>query len=387
MVRFTAPWLEQMLGATLVLLVLADVFLTVMYARIGTGIISDYLAQFTWWLFRIVADRLARYKAALLSFCGPTIIVVVITTWALVLTCGTALIIHPALGTSVTSSSGTTPTDFVTAVYVGGSSMSFVGTGEFLPRTSGFRLFYLFTSLIGMSVLSLTLMYLMQIYAALQSRNALALKVHLATAETGDAAELIAGLGPEGRFDAGYTVLAPLALEVTDVEEFHHFYPVLFFFRFLSPAYSMSRLSLVTLDCATLIKSALADEEFAWLKESSSVAQLWRGTLSLLTTLEGAFLPGGLPRPPGRLDAPTQDRWRRRYFAAVRLLKAAGIKTMSDEQAGADVYVSLRAQWHHYVVALAPAMGYSLDEIDVVGSNPEAARAWEQFRARLRSAG
>ena len=41
-------WPEQALGACLVLVVLLDVFLTVLYARIGTGIIGDRLARLTW---------------------------------------------------------------------------------------------------------------------------------------------------------------------------------------------------------------------------------------------------------------------------------------------------------------------------------------------------
>jgi hypothetical protein len=56
--------------------------------------------------------------------------------------------------------------------------------------------------------------------------------------------------------------------------EAHQFYPVLFYFRFHQARYSVSRISLVALDAATLIKSALDDERCGWLKESASVTQL-----------------------------------------------------------------------------------------------------------------
>jgi len=39
---------EQVAGALLMAVVLLDVFLTVLYARIGTGIISTRLARATW---------------------------------------------------------------------------------------------------------------------------------------------------------------------------------------------------------------------------------------------------------------------------------------------------------------------------------------------------
>ena len=47
------PALEQLLGALLMLLVLADVYLTVLYARVGTGIISEKLARVVWRFFGI----------------------------------------------------------------------------------------------------------------------------------------------------------------------------------------------------------------------------------------------------------------------------------------------------------------------------------------------
>jgi hypothetical protein len=43
--------LEQVLGAFLMLAILLDVFLTVLYARVGTGILSHKLARLTWRLF------------------------------------------------------------------------------------------------------------------------------------------------------------------------------------------------------------------------------------------------------------------------------------------------------------------------------------------------
>lgn len=95
-------------------------------------------------------------------------------------------------------------------------------------------MFYLFTSLVGTAIISLTLTYLMQVYAALQRRNALGLKIHLASAETADAAELLAGLGPEGKFDSGYNNLSEMAVGMSEVKESHHFYTVLSYFRFRS---------------------------------------------------------------------------------------------------------------------------------------------------------
>src|SRR6185312_12772714 len=97
--------------------------------------------------------------------------------------------------------------------------------------------------------------------------------------ETGDAADALAGLFPQNRTEGGYSQLAEIGAEIAAVKESHHLYPVLFFFRFREPYYSVSRFTLVTLDLGSLIKSALDDEEYAWLKESAAVHQLLRGSM------------------------------------------------------------------------------------------------------------
>ena len=56
-----------------------------------------------------------------------------------------------------------------------------------------------------------------------------------------------------------------------------------------------------------------------------------------------------------------------RWIAAVERLRESGIQTATDEQAGAETYVSLRTQWDRRVAALAPAMAYGPDEVDPAG--------------------
>ncbi|GLC26983.1 hypothetical protein [Roseisolibacter agri] len=364
--------LEQALGVVVTLVFLLDVFLTVLYARIGTGIVSPWIARLIWRTMRGIAAPFGRRRGAVLSFCGPIILVAFLTVWTLGLTLGAALLIHPALGTGVRVSEGPTPTDFVAALYAGGTSLAITGSSEFSPQTSGWRLVYLFLSLVGTSVVSLTLTYLMQVYSALQRRNALGLQLHAQSGESADAAELLARLGPDGQFSGGYNNLSEVATQLTEVKEAHHHYPVLFYFRFSEPYYSASRITLLALDTTTLIGSALSDDEYGWLPRSAAVAQLRRVSLMLLTSLEENFVthdaPSGEPQP----DERTQERWRRRQAAAVRRLRQAGIATVADERGGAESYVALRREWDGHVATLAPAMLYDMDEID-----PAMSRAGE----------
>lgn len=370
---------EQIPGVLLMLLILLDVFLTVLYARADTGILSPHVGRCVWWFFKTISQPFGHLRDCILSFCGPAVLVALVLVWALGLTLAAALIIHPELGESVQATSGDTPRDFITAMYVGGSSVSIVGASDFTPITASFRLNFLFNSLVGLSITILTLTFMIQVYTALNRRNTLGLNIHLASAETGDAAELIAHLGPEGKFETGYLTLSTLAAEMAAAKESHQSYPVLVYFRFRQPLYSVSRFTLVSLDAATLIKSALSDREYRWLKNSGAVEQLWDGATMLLETISNTFFHDATRTSPHAPDDDTCELWRRRYFAALRTLRQAGIQTVDDEQAGAEYYVNLRRQWNDYVTHLGPMLAQSTEEIDPVGYRAEISDERQPF--------
>ncbi|MDE5463445.1 two pore domain potassium channel family protein [Bradyrhizobium sp. CSS354] len=353
-----AHWVEPIAGTLLMALDLADVFLTVLYARAGTGIISDRLARMVWLALRRLSS--AGDGNHLLSFCGPLIVVGLLLTWSILLALGAALIVHPQLGTSITSSSQETPTDFVTALYVAGSSLSIVGGSNFGPQSAGAKLLFLLNSVIGTSVISLTITYLMQIYGALRSRNSLCLKIHALCGETGDAADLLAHLFANNQLSAGYNNLSELAAEVTDTKEAHHFYPVLFYFRFPEPFYSVSRSSLIVLDAVSLIKSALP-KDADWLKQSGAVTQLWSSALLLLSTLNNVFLH---EKASAEADEGDRQVWRVRFDNARRRLRQAGISVTDDLPHSCESYMEHRRRWDSLVCVLGNSMAYQPSDID-----------------------
>jgi hypothetical protein len=355
---------ETIIGAVLLAVVLVDIFLTVLYARVETSLFSSRVSHLVWRACRWLALATGRYRVAVLSACGPVILWVVLVVWVFGLTLGTALIIHPALGTDVTTSSGETPQDFFAALYAGGSSMTIVGASDFTPQTGAFRLFYLFMSFVGLAVLSLTLTFLAQVYTALQQRNTLGLQIDYASNATGDAAELLARLGPQGKFEGGYSILGTMAGSMSAVKEAHHFYPSLFYFRFRKPTYAVSHFTLVALDTVSLIESALDEECYGWLPKSAAVAQLKQSSLTLVKILTNTFLPETPPQGRSPSDSQTLDCWRDRYHRAVLRLQQAGIQTASDTRVGAERYVTLRSEWDPLVRQLAASMAYSMEEID-----------------------
>jgi hypothetical protein len=120
----------------------------------------------------------------------------------------------------------------------------------------------------------------------------------------------------------------------------------------------------LALDAVTLLKTLLDDRHEAWIKNSAAVTQLSLASMRLLITLEETFLAAGPPNHNDLPDAATRDRWRQRYAAAACQLREAGVDTTTDETAGAERYVKLRAGWNAHIERLAPAMGYGLEEVD-----------------------
>ena len=352
-------WIEKILGLILGFLVLLDVFLLVLHARADMGSISRWIAMPLWRGSVGLSRSMGARKGPFLSFAGPVILVVILLSWFLLLTLAAALIIHSDLGTGIRNLHGETPTSFDSALYNAGHSLDFIGGSEFGPESGPWRLFILITSITGVALTPLVITYLLEVYNSLKKRNSLGLKVHLHSAETGDAAEIVAALGPKGKFETLYVSLETWATENNEVKESHHFHPILFFFRFKEPYYSVSRTALTSLDTVTLIKSALDDAEYGWLKHSAAVELLWLSTLLELKTLIQTFVPNADLDSP--ISAERQELWRRRYRAGVERLQSAGIRTT---EAGVEEYVALRCRWDRYITLLTPKFAYEMEEVD-----------------------
>jgi len=363
--------LEQLVGLLLIATALADVFLNVLYARAGISIYSRPLAHAVRCGF-VVAGRSApaRTRARIMSFCGPAIVVALLFGWLAALVVGSALIIHPALGHAIRADRPGYGTDFITALNVAGGTISSVGPSPFAPVTSAYKLMFLFDSFLGISVMTLAITYLMQLYAALQARDEPALKVELMTRQTGDAARLVAGLGPDGRFEIGYTAMAEMAAELSRVKEAHHLYPVLFYFRFPQPYYELSRVTLVLLDAVALIRAALDDDRAGWLKRSAGLEHLERAGLVLIDTLHRVYLrdEGAGPQIP---SPETAKAWRARFMRGAAVMRAAGQPVRRDLGRCAERYIQLRNRWSEPLLRLSGDIGHAPRDLDPALYEPD----------------
>src|SRR3712207_9561899 len=88
-------WVEPILGIPLMLVVLADVFLTVLYARMGTSILSERLGRALWLAFHGVSKLAPSRRDRVLAYAGPVVVLPVLAAWGLVLVPGAAPVISP----------------------------------------------------------------------------------------------------------------------------------------------------------------------------------------------------------------------------------------------------------------------------------------------------
>jgi hypothetical protein len=359
-------WLIQAIGTGLVLLALTDIYLTVLYPRSGHSLVSRPLSRGLWYVFRQVARSIPwkRWKMhpdcerRFLSFCGPTLLVIIVTIWVCLLLSGFACLFWVALGTGIQASDGQTPTDFAAAFYYSGYMLTTLGIGDLVPKTDLYRSLAIIEAALGFSIFTLTITYLLAVYTALSQRNIFAMSLHYQTAQTADAGELLARHGAGGDIGHAREDISRMATNLLTLLESHHAYPVVHYFRFKETPYALARIGLIAMETATLIRSALNQEKYRSLIYSTAVAELSDGGQHLLEELSQTFLPKHKTYD-GQNEAVLQER----FYQVVKRLNAEGIETVADLKSGAALYISLRRQWEPYVVALADYMAYNWYDI------------------------
>ena len=363
--------LIQALGFAIVALALADVFLTVLHARGDAGVLSTRLNRALWFLIREGSKLAGRRREQIRAYAGPLALVLTVGMWVGLITFGFALVAWPDLGTAIRSPVMRTPTDFFTALYYSGMALTTLGLGDFMPLTRSTRGAMLAEALLGFSVVTLSLTYFLGVYNALTRRNAFASELHYMSARTGDAAELLVRIGSGGEFDGdARSDLAAVARELLLLLQTHHAYPVIHMFHQMDISQAPSRVALLTLDTATLVRSALDPARYHDFIDSAAVEMLWDGGLQLLIESGRDLLSDA------ELDAtavPDAVGWRDRYITARARLEAAGYAVAPDVGAGAEAYARQRRRWDRRVRAFAAHMGHDWADIELNQSASESA--------------
>ena len=164
--------LWTVLGAGLILLMLIDVFYTLLYPH-GSGPVCRTIMRGSWLL-----SRPRRGGAS--SVAAPMAMAAVIGAWAAMAVMGWALVYLPHLPEAFVYGSGIPQEgDFLEAVYISMVTLSTVGFGEVVAGHPVIRLVSASQAVTGFGLLTATVSWILQMYPALNRRRALAHQLNL----------------------------------------------------------------------------------------------------------------------------------------------------------------------------------------------------------------
>ncbi|BCW53591.1 hypothetical protein StoSoilB19_09650 [Arthrobacter sp. StoSoilB19] len=164
--------LLTVIGAALILLMVADVFHTLLYPH-GSGPVGRTIMRGFWLLSR-------RLRGGASSIAAPLAMAAVIAAWAALAAVGWALLYLPHLSNGFSYSANVPrQADFAEALYISLVALSTAGFGEIVATHPLLRLVMAFQAVAGFGLLTATVSWILQTYPALSRRRALAHQLNL----------------------------------------------------------------------------------------------------------------------------------------------------------------------------------------------------------------
>lgn len=219
-------WLVAV-GCALLLLVLADVYFTVLHPEAHGGPVVRLQNRLVWSaLGGLGRLRGAAARDRLLALAGPTLSAISLITWAALVVTGFAFIyrafpeafLHTEFGGGF---------DWGDAFYYSGIAASTVGMGEILAEPGPLRALTVIESLMGFMLITSAVTYVLAVYQAEANASSLALEIWASMGDDGreGARRLAVDLDRADRWAADRT--RGLSQVVTDQAQ----YPILHYFR------------------------------------------------------------------------------------------------------------------------------------------------------------
>ncbi|HYP52873.1 MAG TPA: potassium channel family protein [Pyrinomonadaceae bacterium] len=356
------PWTA--LGVAVIALVAYDVYATILHARGRGGPVSETLNRGVWRAARLFASRLPRQRRhRALNVAGPLLMPGLIVVYLLLLTAGFGLVYYPRMPAQFVLAAEAEGGAWLWSLYFSGITLTTVGYGDIMPRTTAMRFTALAEGASGFALISLSVTYLITVYRALEHKRAVALSFYHQAEEGADVAGFISHHFVSGRFYGLETALRSATRDTQRLLESHIEHPIIHFFHPVEIHKSMPRMVFILLETCAVLRSCLDEDEYPETVRHPEVRTLEASTRHVLAELAGVLR---LERVGGaRPETVSEDsrRWSRRYRRTLRQLKSEGVKTRRDEAEGFEVYRARREEWDTRLRLFADFLGYDWDEI------------------------
>jgi len=167
------PWIEGIAGVFLVVIILFDVFLTVVVPRRAPQLgrllrLSRYVIAKLWTLWRWLGLRMSttERRESFLGAFGALSIIVLLAGWVAALVLGYGLILD-SLKTQIKPE----PENLGTAIYFAGTALLTLGFGDFVALSGPARLTTLVAAASGLGTFAVVITLLYSLYGSFQRRE------------------------------------------------------------------------------------------------------------------------------------------------------------------------------------------------------------------------
>src|SRR2546423_514381 len=359
--------ISTVVGVALIMLIIFDVYATVLHASARNGPVGERLNRTLWRLSRALAFRLSRMRRhALLNVVGPVLMPLLVITYIILLVLAFALIYLPHVPEQFALTYPKAEASWVDAVYFSGCTLTTLGYGDIVPRTTLLRFTSLFEAATGFALISLSIAYLLGVYSALERKRAVALTLYHQAGEGADVAGFITHHFVEGRFYGLRAALRTAARDIQMLLEAHVEHPVIHYFHPREVYKSFPRILFLLLETCAVIRSTLEPVEHEGLRNYPEVRTLEASAQHVLKQLV-EFLDLERRMKPRRFEeAEKKDDergWRRRFKQTLERLRESGVKTRADVEEGWEEYRKQREDWESELQRFSLYLGYDWDEV------------------------
>jgi hypothetical protein len=354
-------------GFVLLALIIFDIYATVLHSSARYGPVGESLNRAVWRVTRTIAFKLSRAnRHRLLNMVGPLLLPLLIVLYLVLLVTAFALVYYPRVAGGFVYAVEQPDPGWLDALYFSGVTLTTVGYGDVMPRTTFLRFLALFESASGLIVISLAITYILTVYTALERKRAVAVSVYHQAGEGADVAGFIAHHFVEGRFYGLRDALRTVTRDLQGLHESHIDHPVIHYFHPVEVYKGTPRVLFLLLETCTVIRAALDREQNEDLRNYPEVRTLDAGVRHVLTQLVDSLdleRRAHLRKPTRPEAAEDEARWRRRYEQTLARLKDSGIKTRQEPERGWEEYRAQREEWESELRRLAHHLGYDWEEV------------------------
>ena len=350
-------------GCAVLLLLVVDIFITVLHHWGGQGPLGKRLIRVVWRVALTATAGLSPgRRRQVLGRVGPALIPFLLVLWALMAILGFALLYLPWMPGAF-SASVPPPRSLWAAVYYSAVTFFTLGYGDVVPLAPGLRVLAFVEAGSGFALVTLAISYFLSVYAAYSRQKVLAESLYYQCGGTADATRVITGhLAGGTPVTALLGDLARMRDGVAEIRSQYANYSIMHYFVPSSPERSLLRVLFVLHDLATLLDTAVDPAprpELAELGRRSGLGtavECARESI-VVGTSGGDRHPREDGVPPGE-----ERRWEERFGRALDALRAHGIPVRGDP-AAVEAYLRSRREWEPELRKSAAFLGSEWPEV------------------------